>query len=51
LRAARQQELAAALAGWSPERHQELGALIADVAQRLADRGSEAPAPDRAASA
>ena len=44
LRAARQQELAAALAGWSPERHRELAALITEVAQRLADRASEPPA-------
>jgi len=49
LRAARQQELAAALAGWSPERHRELGALITEVAARLADRSSEAPAPEPAA--
>jgi hypothetical protein len=48
LRAARQQELAAALAGWSPEHHRELAALITDVAQRLADRAAEPPAPRRA---
>ncbi|HXT52472.1 MAG TPA: MFS transporter [Thermoanaerobaculia bacterium] len=42
LRAARKQELAAALAGWSPERHHELAALITDVARRLADRAPEA---------
>ncbi|HEV8238605.1 MAG TPA: MFS transporter [Thermoanaerobaculia bacterium] len=49
LRAARQQELAAALAGWSPERHGELAALITDVAKRLADRAPEPPAADRRA--
>jgi MFS family permease len=37
LREARQQELAAALAGWSPERHRELAELITAVAQRLTD--------------
>jgi EmrB/QacA subfamily drug resistance transporter len=43
LRAARQQELAAALAGWSPERHRELAALITDVAKRLTDGAPATP--------
>ena len=44
LRTARQQELAAALAGWAPERHRELAELIAQVAHHLTDRAPEAPA-------
>ena len=44
LRTARQQELAAALAGWAPERHHELAELIAQVARHLTDRAPEAPA-------
>ena len=44
LRAARRQELAEALAGWSPERHRELAELITGVAERLTDGAPEAPA-------
>jgi len=47
LRDARRQELVAALAGWSPERHRELAELITQVAQRLAD-GAPGPRSETA---
>ena len=44
LKAARCEELRAALAGWSPERHAELAELVTQVAQHLTERAPEPPA-------